>query len=358
MSAPLTPPDCDLQDFPFMPLHVARLRDSDLAAEGAPEACWYAVLLWAASWHQVPAASLPENDAVLTKLIGLGRDVKTFRKHRAGALRGFILCDDGRLYHEVVAEQALTSWRRKLEQRWRTECGRIKKANQRNKTEDPLPTFEEFHAALPPTSRLPNVPGDIATRPAGQDDPSPGTGGPRPPGNVVQETGRGTGTGRLGSDPNGSDDETPSPVVRDDLAELRSLDPKAGAWRIALKLLMDRGGFPQARARPMVGKWAKDHAPAELWKACEAAWVAGTLDPVSYVMAALDRIASEDNPFLNPTETRQRLWMQDFRASPSQWREHERGRRPGEAGCRVSPEIQREFGIDPAKPQPVGRSAA
>jgi hypothetical protein len=65
MPAPLTPPDCDLQDFPFMPLHVARLRDSDLASEEEPEACWYAVLLWAASWHQIPAASLPDNDAVL-----------------------------------------------------------------------------------------------------------------------------------------------------------------------------------------------------------------------------------------------------------------------------------------------------
>ena len=47
---PLTSPDADLQDFPFMPLHVARLRDSDLAAEGDPEGCWYAVLLWAAGW--------------------------------------------------------------------------------------------------------------------------------------------------------------------------------------------------------------------------------------------------------------------------------------------------------------------
>ncbi len=106
---PMTPADCDLQDFPFMPLHVARLRDSDLAATLDPEACWYAVLLWAAAWHQVPAASLPDDELVLTRLCGLGRDVKTFRKHRAGALHGFVKCADGRLYHAVVAEQALAS---------------------------------------------------------------------------------------------------------------------------------------------------------------------------------------------------------------------------------------------------------
>lgn len=114
LPAPLTPPECDLQDFAFMPLHVARLRDSDLAATAHPEACWYAVLLWAAAWHQVPAASLPDDELVLTRLCGLGRDVKTFRRHRRDAMRGFVKCSDGRLYHEVVAEVALGSWAEKL----------------------------------------------------------------------------------------------------------------------------------------------------------------------------------------------------------------------------------------------------
>ena len=109
MTAPLTPADCDLQDFAFMPLHVARLRDSDLAAEATPEACWYAVLLWSASWRQIPAGSLPDNETILARLCGLGRDLKTFRKHRAEAMRGFVLCDDGRLFHPVVAEQALSA---------------------------------------------------------------------------------------------------------------------------------------------------------------------------------------------------------------------------------------------------------
>lgn len=178
---PLVPPECDLQDFPFMPLHVARLRDSDMANEASPEACWYAVLLWAASWHQLPAGSLPNNDAILTRLIGLGRDVRTFARHKTAAMRGFVLCTDGRLYHPVVAEQAIAAWDSKLQQRWRTECARIKKQNQRNSTELPQPTFEQFLAAMSSGQPYPcpdTVPGDMAASPQGQ---------------AVQETGTETG---------------------------------------------------------------------------------------------------------------------------------------------------------------------
>ena len=49
LPSPLTPPDCDLRDFPFMPLDVVRLRDSDLAATESAEAFRSAVLLWCAS---------------------------------------------------------------------------------------------------------------------------------------------------------------------------------------------------------------------------------------------------------------------------------------------------------------------
>jgi hypothetical protein len=188
LSAPPIPAECDLQDFPFMPLHVARLRDSDLAATAAPEACWYAVLLWAAAWHQIPAGSLPDDDAVLTRLIGLGRDVRTFRKHKTDALRGFVRHDDGRLYHPVVTEQVLVAWDSKRRQRWRAECARIKKQNQRRGTDDPLPTFEEFIGACPQ-----DVP-----------DPCPefvpGDNGECPPGQSLQETGTGTETGILVTD--------------------------------------------------------------------------------------------------------------------------------------------------------------
>lgn len=145
MKKPLTPPDCDLRSFAFMPLDVVRLRDSDIAALTNGEEFRAAVLLWCASWHQIPAASLPNDDMILAQLAGFGRVVKEWKKVRNGALRGWILCSDGRLYHPVIAEKAIDSWNRKLEQAWKTECARIKKHNQRHEDNPlPMPTLEEF----------------------------------------------------------------------------------------------------------------------------------------------------------------------------------------------------------------------
>lgn len=76
MTEPLTPIDLDLRAFGFMPLEVVRLRDSDLAALATGDEFRGAVLLWCASWHQVPAASLPNDDRLLAKFAGFGRDLK------------------------------------------------------------------------------------------------------------------------------------------------------------------------------------------------------------------------------------------------------------------------------------------
>lgn len=267
-----------------MPLHVARLRDSDLAAEESPEACWYAVLLWAASWHQIPAASLPDNDAVLTKLIGLGRDVKTFKKHRAGALRGFVLCADGRLYHPVVAEQAVAAWEGKLHQRWRTECARIKKANQRTGANQPLPTFEEFHDALPAGSRLPHVPRDNEGCPQGHPEVSPGTTGSCPQGKGIQgtetETGTGTGTG-ISSEANASG----AAGAADDLDK--------AAWSSGVRVLCEQGGLTDANARKFFGRLlsANGLEARDLLPAISGAMVNATQDPQGYLTRSAQGIA-------------------------------------------------------------------
>lgn len=158
--SPLTPANCDLRDFAFMPLDVVRLRDSDLASTESPEACWAAVLLWAASWHQVPAASLPDDDRVLSNLAGYGRVVKEWMKVRDGAMRGWIKCSDGRLYHPVVAEKANESFVKKLKQRWATECARIKKHNDRTGTRALIPYFDDWVASGCPLGQKLNVPRD------------------------------------------------------------------------------------------------------------------------------------------------------------------------------------------------------
>lgn len=107
---PLTPTECDLRGFVYMPLEVVRLRDSSLAANATGEEFRAAVLLWCASWHQVPAASLPNDDRQLSQLCGFGRGVKDFLKVKDGAMHGWILCSDNRWYHPVIAERAITGW--------------------------------------------------------------------------------------------------------------------------------------------------------------------------------------------------------------------------------------------------------
>lgn len=116
---PLIPADVDLRDFGFMPLDVLRLRDSDLATLSTGDEFKAAVLLWCASWHQVPSGSLPENDRLLAKYAG-GLTAPEWKKVKEGALRGFVECADGRFYHSVIASKALEAWKAKHAQRART----------------------------------------------------------------------------------------------------------------------------------------------------------------------------------------------------------------------------------------------
>lgn len=104
---PLTPSDLDLRNFAYMPLDVVRLRDSEIAVISSGEEFRAAVLLWCSAWHQVPAASLPDDDRVLASLAGFGRDLDGWMEVKEVALRGFVTCSDGRLYHPVIAEKAL-----------------------------------------------------------------------------------------------------------------------------------------------------------------------------------------------------------------------------------------------------------
>ena len=275
MTAPLTPPDADLQDFPFMPLHVARLRDSDLAAEGDPEGCWYAVLLWAAAWHQLPAGSLPDNDAVLTKLCGLGRDARTFRKHRGDALRGFIACEDGRLYHPVIAEQVMAAWESKLRQRHRSECATLKKRDDRAgiapKDREARPTFGEWLSLHHPAS-VPFVS-------LGTDDAVPRDNASKRQG---EGQGQGQGQGDLGSEADASAAAVAPPLVE----VLPPADPEKVMFDEGIRLL-GAAGIPAARARPMLGKWKRDHGAPAVIVALGKAQREGAIDPTSFIEGVL-----------------------------------------------------------------------
>lgn len=127
---PLTPADCDLRGLPFMPLEVIRLLQSTTFALSTGDEFKAAFALWCASWLEVPAASLPDDDRMLEYL----SKAKSWKKVREVAMRGWVTCADGRLYHPVVAKNALEAWDRRVEyrevednknerqRRWRERC--------------------------------------------------------------------------------------------------------------------------------------------------------------------------------------------------------------------------------------------
>jgi len=113
---PLVPAEVDLRGLPFMPLDAARLLDSDFFTLSTGEEFKAAMTLWCKAWQQVPASSLPNDDKILAHLSGAGKQWPRLRKM---ALRGFVACSDGRLYHPVVAEKAIQAWAKSNAQRER-----------------------------------------------------------------------------------------------------------------------------------------------------------------------------------------------------------------------------------------------
>ncbi|MCE1270692.1 MAG: YdaU family protein [Acinetobacter sp.] len=111
LKTPLTPKECDVSNFPFMPLDIDRLLNSETWILGDDSEKVASMTLWLKSWSQIPAASIPNNDKMLAHLSGMGSKWKKVKEH---ALRGWVDGGDGRLYHPVVAEKALEAWLEKL----------------------------------------------------------------------------------------------------------------------------------------------------------------------------------------------------------------------------------------------------
>lgn len=231
---PLTPPDCDLRDFAFMPLDTIRLLDSDLYALATGEEFRAALTLWCKAWQQVPAASLPNDDRVLAHLSGAG---PRWKKIKDMALRGFILCSDGRLYHPVVAEKAVSSWAKRQSYRERSKKGNGKRwGSQKDDHSESL------------------------------SDPSGTTQG-------VLEPPKGEGEGeREYSVPNGTGVEPP-PADADRLF-----------WTNAKAYLKP---FVKGDPGQMIGKWARDYGKTETAKLITAAQIERPVGPIAYIEAGL-----------------------------------------------------------------------
>lgn len=144
-----------------MPLQVQRLRDSRLASRASGDEFRAAVILWCVSWHQLPAGSLPDDDQDLADFAGYGRTPEEWARVRDGALRGWVKCSDGRLYHAVVAEKVIEALGAQRKEQWKTECARIKKHSQRHHIPYDPPDFDEWVSLGCPRGQPLPVPGDV-----------------------------------------------------------------------------------------------------------------------------------------------------------------------------------------------------
>lgn len=158
MPDPLTPADCDLRGYDFMPFYGVRyFRSSSYmqAAARNPRAGLAAMKLWWEAWSQVPCGSLPDDDIELGMLADFGTDHRAWAKAKEIALRGFVKCSDGRLYHKELCEIALDKYDLRLKSDEKRESDRErlkewrakqKKAGKQPNIETPIETPHETHS--------------------------------------------------------------------------------------------------------------------------------------------------------------------------------------------------------------------
>ena len=236
MPEPLTPPDCDLRDFAYMPLDAGRVLDSDLFALATGDEFKAAFSLWCKSWQQIPAASLPNDDRVLAHLSGAGT---RWKKIKLMALRGFVLCDDGRLYHPVVAEKANEAWAKKQSYRERSKKGNAKRwGSQKDDQKQSLK--------------------DATAIPKGLLEPP-------------KEEGEGEGSIQLSND------------------NCASADSDRAFWSSAKAYLGPKNAS-------LIGRWVRDHGREATASAISAAQVERAVDPVEFIQGRFRKGSARSQP--------------------------------------------------------------
>lgn len=276
---------------------MRRLRDSKFASTPKAEAFRAGVLLWCAAWHQVPAASLPDDDVELANLAGYGRmsfSVREWKKVRAEALNGFVLCSDGRLYHMVIAEKAVAAQASKEKFGYKRFLDRMRKENgAREKEGKPLfgiPTMDEWKTGVYPHG----IPPAPVSNSAGN-----------PSENALNRNGTGTGTEQeITTVPDGTGGEAAKPAADMTKDEL---------WK-AGKSLLEQAGTPPRQCGSIVGKLVKDYGDTVVIEAVRAAVVARPADPIEYLKALCMRSAGQ-----RVAPNRQEAIEQRNRATADEW---------------------------------------
>lgn len=130
---PLVPVEVDISGMDGFLLNVQQLFASELWALSTGDEFKAAVALWGRAWLQVPAGSLPNDERVLAAFSGAGA---RWKKVRAIALRGFVECSDGRLYHKVLCGDVMTAWEKRVAFRKRTEAATIARRQRNDQRND------------------------------------------------------------------------------------------------------------------------------------------------------------------------------------------------------------------------------
>jgi hypothetical protein len=302
---PFVPADVDLSKFDGFMLNTERLLGSELVALSTGEEFKAAILLWCRAWKQRPAASLPNNEKVLASFAGV--PLAKWRKIRGMALRGFVLCSDGRLYHPILAADAIRAH---------------KAAEQRRNA------IRKRWDGAPEDTKLPT--GKIRPNDARTTDEIPKTG----QGRDIDSN----------SEAKASGGEPP----------MAPLDLDKEFWRTSKAFLAQAGEMSPEQAGGIIGRWRKDHSREAVMSALARAQAENPSNVVEFIAGCLRRGGSGGSndaasvmPIANSPDdswrramglfVKKRLWVRNVDGPP-----------PGHPNCRVPPHILAEFGFGKA----------
>jgi hypothetical protein len=106
------------------------LFQSDFFATATGDELRAAIKLWCAAWVQAPAGSLPSADKVVQYHAGLDQNIRLWNRVKEAALHGFVLCNDGRIYHPYVVRLAQEAFARREGDRVRQSKRRARQSSQ------------------------------------------------------------------------------------------------------------------------------------------------------------------------------------------------------------------------------------
>lgn len=203
-------------------------------------------------------------------------------------MHGWVLCSDGRYHHPVVAEKVRDAWASKLLQRWRTECSRIKKHNDRHGTDVHRPSYEEWLADGRPTGQLLPVAGDGDGPEDGVPGDSPcasrGQGRAVPADGATKRKRQGQGDPDVLSLPDGRASPASPAIPASPVGRESSCGEIIFGYGLSLLV---NSGTPERQARSFLGGLRKAHGDEALVDRLRACAQARPLQPLEWLAAAL-----------------------------------------------------------------------